>query len=220
MFKKLPLALALAVTCGAAGYANAADIVAPEPACRDWSGFYIGAHAGWLWANIDADSDDVDFNNSLNGDGFVGGGLVGANFQSDCVVFGVEGDIGWADANGNNHIDDLETDLDIDTGTNAHIRARLGWSADNFMPFIAGGASYFELDHHSDFDDGTNNQWGWNIGAGVDWAVSDLFILRAEYIYSDFSNASFDINGNDFDLDINSSTVRAAVIWNFGGLGM
>lgn len=220
MLRKLPIALALALTFGTAGYANAADIVPEQPACRDWSGFYIGAHAGWLWANVDVDtdSDDVDFDKSLNGDGFVGGGLVGANFQADCIVFGVEGDIGWADANGNNHIDDLDTDLDIDTGTNAHIRARLGWSAGEFMPFIAGGASYFELDHDSDFENGTENQWGWNIGGGVDWAVSESFILRAEYIYSDFSSADFDILENKFDVDINSSTVRAAVIWNFGGL--
>ncbi len=218
MLKKFSFALALAVSFGAAGYANAADIVEP-PACRDFSGFYVGAHAGWLWANIDVDSDDVDFDENFDGDGFVGGGLVGANFQSDCIVFGVEGDIGWVDADGSNFIDDLDTDLDIDTGMNGHIRARLGWSAGDFMPFIAGGASYFELDHDSDFDNGTESQWGWNIGAGVDWAVSDSFILRAEYIYSDFSNTDFDIVDSNFDVDINSSTVRAALIWNFGGLG-
>lgn len=219
MLKKLSIALVLAGSFGVAGYANAADIVV-EPACRDWSGVYVGAHAGWLWANIDVkdDSDVVDFDEDFDGDGFVGGALLGANFQADCVVFGVEGDIGWVDADGNNFINDLDTDLNVDSGMNGHIRARLGWSADDFMPFIAGGASYFELDHDSDFHDGTESQWGWNIGAGVDWAISDSFILRAEYIYSDFSSADFDIDGEDFDTDINTSTVRAAVIWNFGGL--
>lgn len=222
MFKKLSIAaLALAGSFGVVGYANAADIV-EAPACRDWSGFYIGAHAGWLWANIDVKSNDTDpnFDESLDGDGFVGGGLVGANFQTDCVVFGVEGDLGWVDANGNRFIEDplFDTDLDVDTGMNGHLRARLGWSADDFMPFIAGGLSYFEIDHDTGFDDGTESQWGWNIGAGIDWAVSDSFILRAEYIYDDFNSSDFDVLDANFDTDVNSSTVRAAIIWNFGGL--
>jgi len=225
MLRKLPIALALAVSFGSAGYASAADIV--EPACRDFSGFYVGAHAGWLWANINVKSNDdtaVDFDEDLNGDGFVGGGLVGANFQSDCIVFGVEGDLGWVDADGSNFINDLNQDLNVDTGMNGHIRARLGWSAGDFMPFIAGGASYFELDHDSDFNNGTESQWGWTIGAGIDWAVWESVTLRAEYIYDDYGNTDFDINddgGNrfNFDTDVNTSTVRAAIIWNFGGLG-
>ncbi|QIG51627.1 porin family protein [Nordella sp. HKS 07] len=226
MIKKLSVALALAVSFGTAGYASAADIV--EPACRDFSGFYIGAHAGWLWANIDAKSNDfpTNLNENLNGDGFVGGGLVGANFQSDCIVFGVEGDLGWVDANGSHFINDLGEAgdrLNVDTGMNGHIRARLGWSAGDFMPFIAGGASYLELDHDTNFGNGTESQWGWNIGAGIDWAVSDSLILRAEYIYDDFSSANFNVTDDtdtrrDFDIDANSSTVRAAIIWNFGGL--
>ncbi|QIG46833.1 hypothetical protein G5V57_03170 [Nordella sp. HKS 07] len=58
---------------------------------------------------------------------------------------------------------------------------------------------------------------------GVDWALSESSILRAEYIYDDFNNSDFDINDGNlnphFDTDINTSTVRAAIIWNFGGLG-
>src|SRR5688572_13564445 len=55
----------------------------------NWTGFYIGAHAGYAWGNSDA----ID----LNG-GFVGGQL-GYNWQGmgNPWVFGVELDSAWAD---------------------------------------------------------------------------------------------------------------------------
>lgn len=48
MLKKVSIGLAMALSLGAAGYANAADYVEPGPTCGNWSGFYVGAHAGYL----------------------------------------------------------------------------------------------------------------------------------------------------------------------------
>ena len=215
MLKKLSIALAMAVSFGAAGYASAADIV-PEPACRDWSGFYVGAHAGYMWANFDVD-DSAGVGHDFDDDGFVGGALLGANFQSDCLVFGVEGDIGWADIDDSQFVDVLESDLDIDLDMNAHIRARLGWSMGDVMPFIAGGLAIADVEAESSEDDDSHTHLGFTIGGGIDWALSDSFILRAEYLYDNYEEKSYDV-GSDVDIDLDTHTVRAALIWNFGGL--
>ena len=63
-----------------------------------WNGFYIGAHAGGIWGDVNV-TDDVNdgvppgpFGYSISG--FIGGGTAGYNLQIDNVVFGIEGDLG------------------------------------------------------------------------------------------------------------------------------
>src|SRR6476661_3716304 len=84
--------------------ATAADItdhVAPE---FNWSGPYIGLHAGWAWADldykIDKNSDfweDPQFKRySVDADGFVAGLQGGFNWQIDNFLLGAEADISWA----------------------------------------------------------------------------------------------------------------------------
>lgn len=223
MLKKISIGLAAALSFGVAGYASAADYSEPAPACKDWSGLYVGAHAGYLWGNGQADSDEdptVDAN--IDPDGFIGGALIGGNFQADCLVFGIEGDVGFGDVNGD---DDSVVDgaappvgAEADVDWNGHIRARLGYSAGEVMPFIAGGLAVAGVDVDTDLGDDDNTHWGWTIGGGIDWAVSDSFIIRAEYLYDDYGNETYTIDGTDVDGDFDSHTVRAALIWNFGGL--
>src|SRR6516225_3475928 len=111
-------AATIAALVGVAGAANAADLYkgstkdvpayVPPPL---WTGFYIGAHVGGIWADIK--NRDLDgftdaglarsFNN--NNDGVFGGGTVGYNWQAGnwgvgsgagTVVIGVEADFGGA----------------------------------------------------------------------------------------------------------------------------
>ena len=217
MFRKLSVALAMALSFGAAGYANAADVM-PEPACRDWSGVYIGGHVGYIWANIDVE-DGADEETDFNADGIIGGALLGANFQSDCLVFGIEGDIGFADADESHDINVLEDELEVGLDMNGHVRARLGFSSGDIMPFIAAGLAIADVEAEvGSGDDDSNVHFGFTIGAGIDWALSDSFILRAEYLYDNYGSESYEVNTDDLDIDLDSHTVRAALIWNFGHL--
>jgi outer membrane immunogenic protein len=50
----------------------------PIPFVYNWTGFYVGAHAGVGWSDGDS--------------GFIGGGQVGFNYQINQWVLGVEGD--------------------------------------------------------------------------------------------------------------------------------
>ncbi len=85
------------------------DVYVPAPI---WAGFYIGAHMGIDWANVDLGtinwSDYGSYNSftnqrSFNSDGGFGGVQLGYNFQSGscCFVYGIEVDLGGATMNGN-----------------------------------------------------------------------------------------------------------------------
>jgi outer membrane immunogenic protein len=102
----------------AVGPASAADVAVRAPApyydyapvpVFTWTGFYIGANAGAAWRHHDDDKGfrysalDVTFpGGSDTGDerdhaGFTGGLTLGANWQFNQVVLGLEGDINYMD---------------------------------------------------------------------------------------------------------------------------
>src|SRR5215472_13483730 len=107
-------ALSLAIaTFAASAPVVAADLPQPPPPMPrapafvpvpvyNWSGFYIGINGGWgfgksNWTNslaVPTSTGDFDLN------GGVAGGTVGANWQINQFVLGVEGDIDWSDIHG------------------------------------------------------------------------------------------------------------------------
>lgn len=225
MLKKMSIGLAVALSFGAAGYAGAADYVEPEPTCGSWSGLYVGAHAGYLWGNGKGEVDEIPaVDADVDPDGFLGGALLGGNFQTDCLVFGLEGDVGFGDVDGSDNNVGIAgpgggpLGADADLNWNGHIRARFGYSFGEVLPFIAGGLSVADIDVDTDVGDDTKTHWGWTIGGGIDWAVSEQVIIRAEYLYDDYGSKTYDIDDVDVDADLSTHTVRAALIWNFGGL--
>ena len=67
------------------------------PAFYSWNGFYLGINGGGAFGRSDW--------SAFGGDTNVSGGLIGVtagyNWQSGQWVFGLEGDIDWADIKGN-----------------------------------------------------------------------------------------------------------------------
>ncbi|WP_019219728.1 outer membrane protein [Bartonella florencae] len=87
-------------------------------------------------------------------------------------------------------------------------RVRVGFPVDRVMPYIAGGVAYTQLRNivaaaedtnatskAADFSDWVHDEKttmiGYTLGGGVDYAVTDNVILRAEYRYSDFGKKKF-----------------------------
>lgn len=113
MFRK-PLRVALLAAAAVMSWALpavAADIAkaplakAAAPAVANWTGFYIGGHAGGAWVSGDAQWDPLPSANafgapgivsSLKTGGFLGGVHAGFNWQfAPQWVAGLEGDISW-----------------------------------------------------------------------------------------------------------------------------
>ncbi|WP_336278995.1 outer membrane protein [Bartonella sp. CB175] len=85
-------------------------------------------------------------------------------------------------------------------------RVRVGFVSDRMMPYIAGGVAYTHLqsiygvesdavNRAADFSDTLYDEKktmvGYTVGGGVDFAMTDSVILRAEYRYSDFGKKKF-----------------------------
>ncbi|WP_273759898.1 outer membrane beta-barrel protein [Bartonella sp. ML70XJBT.G] len=85
-------------------------------------------------------------------------------------------------------------------------RVRIGFAADRFMPYVAGGIAYTQLQDtvsvsvkrddgtvvaSKNLTDETKTMVGYTVGGGVDFAMLDNVILRAEYRYSDFGKKKF-----------------------------
>lgn len=101
---------AIAAAVAVAGFASAAS--AAPVAAYNWTGFYIGANAGYAWSDVDltsrlscpsgacayTDQTQLDAigaagSGSFSPNFFAGGGQVGYNFQNGAFVYGVELDI-------------------------------------------------------------------------------------------------------------------------------
>jgi outer membrane immunogenic protein len=68
-------------------------VVAPA---YNWTGFYVGGHAGWAWT--DTTSTDPRANQNLISNNGIGGGQVGYNWQIGTWVLGVEAQASWTHA--------------------------------------------------------------------------------------------------------------------------
>jgi outer membrane immunogenic protein len=143
------------------GAASAQDVPA-----YDWSGFYVGAHAGMAGGDTDASASVFgDFciffsctpfstTESVNGDvrGMIGGVAIGYNYQWGGVVFGVEADINASEATSAPSAIISETILGqpFEIGTFSTsldwygtLRGRLGYDlAGGLMVYGTGGLAY------------------------------------------------------------------------------
>src|ERR1700704_6531167 len=126
--------------------------VAPviQPECN-WTGFYIGLHAGWAegplnW--IDSDTDQFpETAPDLGGpevlvvqtaSGFLGGVQAGYNYQWNWLVVGVEGEFSYADVNADTivkFVDHYHARTDY-TGT---IAGRVGFAWNKLLFYGKGG---------------------------------------------------------------------------------
>jgi outer membrane immunogenic protein len=188
----------------AAGTAQAAD---PAPGCADnWSGFYVGAHAGYGFG----DSDTIGAIGDADWEGFVGGGLAGYNIQYCDFVVGIEGDFGFGE------IDDADGVVDdIDLEPNGHARIRLGVPMDNIMPFVAAGVAIADIDLTvPGAGNDSETHFGFSVGGGVDVMMSENIIVRAEYLFDYYGEEAYAIGGG-VDVDGYTHTIRGALIWKF-----
>lgn len=189
---------------------------AAQDANYDWSGVYAGAQLGHGWGNAQVDYLNPSvFGTAHEPEGFLGGVYVGYTLHLPSnLVIGFDADIAWWGANTNlkpllpSTADFGAVGIDHSIG----LRARLGFAADRFLPFIAGGVAISRADFTYDMSSEdaviSSALTGWTLGAGLEYAATDNLILRAEYRYSDFGEGtenafqSFPTHQSRYDLKI------------------
>jgi len=195
-----------------------------------------------------------------NNSGVIGGGQAGYNWQTGAFVLGVETDFDGTSLGKSTNFNSLPfAGTGIPTGilgdslfvhAKANLdwlgttRARLGYVAtpDNrLMIYATGGVAYaggtanFSVfDARNDFflsGNPSSSRVGWTVGAGAEYALTNNWTIRGEYLYVDLGSNSFSTpaatfpvasNLAGFDglyatgkINYNASIFRAAVNYKF-----
>ncbi len=163
MYRVLTTALLSVV---ALGHAFAADLppAAPPRApaiyvpavvpVYNWGGFYIGLNGGWGFASGTTTSTVTGTGTGLDGttgtgsgslNGGLAGGQIGANYQIDALVIGIEGDFDWS---GQKRTDSFACGAACTVSETiklpwiATIRGRFGYAIDRVLLYATGGVAF------------------------------------------------------------------------------
>ncbi|TPJ46733.1 porin family protein [Mesorhizobium sp. B2-7-1] len=214
--KQILLATALVL---ATGTAYAADVLqeAPVAASYDWTGAYIGVNAGGGFGTFKlSPSGGGPGSIDLSASGFLGGIQAGYNWQAGQFVYGVEADFQGADIKGDLSISGpfLETKIDW-FGT---LRARIGYTpVDRFLVYGTGGLAYGHEKISAPGLDLSKTKVGWTVGAGAEYAITNNWSLKSEYLYTDLGKATFNPGGGGVGVDVKVPfhTVRVGLNYKF-----
>jgi len=160
---------------------------------------------------------------ALKSAGWVGGVHAGYNWQfAPSFLFGLEGDFNWSNfkasdttcfgfcAPGDDN-DHVVASSQLDNFSS--FRARFGLTSDRTLLYVTAGPAFGHIKASladlqcSDCDNPgsarflaseSSNHWGVAVGAGVEYALTDNWILRGEYMHLDFSAKDF-LWGNGTD---------------------
>ena len=201
-----------------------------QEAGYNWSGFYVGAQAGYGWSSAEFSGTSAVPEGDHDDDGFVGGIYVGHDWQEGRWVFGALADLDYID------VDQLEMEgsfngkeenytYDMDWVATARVRA--GYlPTERLLIFGTGGlalthveASGFQESIIPIFDDTFENssvEVGGVIGLGAEFAVTRNWSVKAEYLHYDFNALVADPSEGEPSFNPSLDTVKVGVSFRFG----
>ncbi|MGE0232644.1 MAG: outer membrane protein [Flavobacteriaceae bacterium] len=200
------------------GKAMAADPAMPY-APVDWSGWYVGVHAGGAWGNVDFNAAPYAgpvWSQDLSG--FGGGVLGGYNWQSGQFVFGAEIDATWFGADSTLNMAPFGfpgTFVTAEYDALYTARARAGIAYDRWMPYVTAGIGLLSMSGAPSFG-GTfdTDNFGFVGGAGLEMlAFGDRATIRVEWLHGEFS---YETAPPFADSDPSVDIIRAALTYRFG----
>lgn len=203
----------LAVLVVSTGAAQAADLIIDNsaiemasPVGMDWSGAYVGAHAGFASGTVDWALVGIPVGGSYDMDGWLLGGQIGYNWQMDSIVYGLEADLSVSDLNGADGGSSRSVDW------MASMRGRVGYALDGILFYGTAGVALAKSTGDLGFFDDTQTHVGWTAGVGIEAMVADNVSLRGEYRYTGFGAEIYDYG---FESETGFSAHSATVGLNF-----
>jgi outer membrane immunogenic protein len=180
-----------------------------------WTGFYAGVNAGYHFHDNKATTTGtpafvalgtlVPGSLATGKDGFIGGGQIGYNYQFGAVVAGVEADLQYVDGKRAT----VFTNGPVATGAGSGleylgtVRARLGYvPMDRLMIYVTGGLAYGNPQNTAVVTtvaplpaglwagSSDNTRFGYTIGGGVEYALTNNWTAKVEYLYYDLGRQS------------------------------
>ncbi|MDR3424882.1 MAG: outer membrane beta-barrel protein [Alphaproteobacteria bacterium] len=201
---KACLGLSLIVCCLVSYPALAFDSLS-----GNWRGGYLGLSVGNASASFTNQSGVL--GPSGSGDSLISGGDIGVNWETNRLVFGIEGDGAGLFINSqSNGVVTHETWM-------ASIRGRAGYDVGRLMPYFTSGVAWTntvsELQSgarsHEDLDAGLA------IGGGLDLSLSPRVIGRIEYLHVDVPNQTATIQDTAVTGGSSNDIVRVGFNYRF-----
>jgi opacity protein-like surface antigen len=216
-----------------------APVIASRP--MNWTGFYIGGHLGGGFSDAQWSdpfgsstpgrfgfSNIAGFGDSTHATGPLAGGQIGADWQTGHLVLGVQADASAAQMHGENTCFSGIGGIDCQHSVNSlgTIAGRLGYAWDRSLVYAKAGGAWTNTTY-SLFGDtnaltlGAGNTtldtWGWTVGGGIEYAVTNHWIAFAEYDHIGLSATTVPF---PTVATINTQTIRVSQTVDFFKLGV
>jgi outer membrane immunogenic protein len=215
-----------------------APVRGPAPvvaAVHSWTGFYVGAHAGYGWGRTTIfDLDDFCLGSGTcptpsvkySFNGAIGGAQAGYNWQAGNWVYGLEVDISLSGMKDTFLFRPpgpavLSTEIDwFGTG-----RLRFGYAAGSALFYATGGFAFAHVENSMGVSccsaRVSDVRWGWTAGGGAEFAFAPQWTVRAEYLFVDIQKSGIasvapPATGR-FEWENRFHVARAALNYRFGG---
>lgn len=180
-------------------------MAAPVPIVYSWTGCYIGGEGGGNWgrSRTRLATTGEPFQNAFDISGGIAGVEWGCNYQMGQFVIGYEGDWSWTNKKGT-AFDGLTAGnplipITVEERWISTQRGRLGWAFDRVLLFVSGGFAFADsrwsgaLLPSAGFNPGliatdTFRSTGWVVGVGLEYAMTDNWTVKGEYLYTDLGS--------------------------------
>jgi outer membrane immunogenic protein len=223
-----------------------------------WTGTYVGANVGGIWGTFgmaQATTNNLTgavtslATTNVNNSSLIGGVQAGYNWQISQWVLGLEQDyqftglkqtVAFAAPAGTFLTGDT---MSVKTDYLAATRARVGMAYDRALLYVAGGLETGEFDGSAayvargvggspamGFTDADKLHFGYNVGAGIDYAVTNNVFLGVEYRYINLGKETYNLGAFTpaggaaqtvtNSVSLSASQVTARLNFKLGGLGL
>jgi opacity protein-like surface antigen len=221
---------------------NALAAAAVSAGPMRWSGFYAGGHVGGAWSDnrwsdpfgstTSAGLVNVaGFGDTIHGTGPLAGVQAGINWQTGSWVVGFQADWSKTDIRGENTCFSGIGGMNCQQIINAvaTLAGRAGFAWDRALAYAKAGAAaadlnYLLLGNTAGDTRGTGTTqfwaWGWTVGGGLEYALSDHWTAMIEYEHISLNNAvSFpavaSVNTQSLSIRQSIDTLKLGVNYKF-----
>jgi high affinity Mn2+ porin len=186
----------------------------------DWTGLYIGAHAGYSRGSSSTVlSDPATIAASSSFSGMIGGVQAGYNVRlSSGLLFGVEADITFPNYLTSNSIVSLlataQSGVTEQWDYVATARGRAGYAAGPWLAYATGGLAwagerFLNSPANGSDEKVLNTRLGWAAGGGLEYAFAPHWSARLEYLYSRFEKADIGLpSGTQYTSTLDFQSLR------------
>ena len=196
-----------------------------------WTGIYAGIHVGGASGYV-AETPIAfllpgagvvaPLPASISPSGWLAGGQIGANYQLESWVLGIEAQASWANLTGSTACTatGLTAGLVLGAGNCTSkidslgtAAARLGMAFDRLLLYGKGGAAWTNDNYQvlvaaalrPLLFSSNQTRWGWVVGLGVEYAFTDNWTAKLEYNYMDLGNYALNFNEATTSVYLNSN---------------